>query len=73
MVLKFGMTAGNICGFFFNGVIIFFFLSLPVEQSYDSGSQIVLRFGGGKKRLDVSLELLYSSESYVSSFGIFLI
>lgn len=49
MVLKFGMTAGNICGFFFNGVIIFFFLSLPVEQSYDSGSQIVLRFGGGKK------------------------
>lgn len=47
------------------------FLSLPVEQRCDSGSRTVLRFGGEKKF--VVLELLYSSESYILSFGIFLI
>lgn len=65
------MTAGNIFGFFLLcNSLFFFFLSLPVEQSCDSRSKLsVLRFG--EKKFGVSLALLYSSESYTPSFGIF--
>lgn len=51
--------------------VIFSFFSLPVEQSCDSGSKIVCIEVWGEKKFGVSLALLYSSESYMPSFGIF--
>lgn len=41
------MTAGNIFGFFY-GVIFFFFLSLPVEESCDSVSKTIEIWGEKK-------------------------
>lgn len=59
------MTAGN--PFYF----LIFFFSLPVEQSCEHGSKTVCVEILGKKLIDISLELDYSSESYMSCFGIF--